>query len=471
MADTVTTEELQTSIHKLREAVEGVSERTVDKETVEKIASEVLERQQAAAQEDQKRRGYQPQNVDKDGNPVDPEAAAAAFRGMTPQQRMAEIHSRAAKNVAPLVSASEDDVRMFQQRSDELVLLSTAMGVNPRDTQFFHTQYLPALRAMDTQTTAEGTEFVPRDLSSQLIERVNLDLMVVALFPAIEMPTNPFDIPGKAVSRVRLGTLAEATADTGQTKAKKVTPGTRKVTLTAKKFAGEALVSKEEVEDSIIAIMPFITEDLTEYMGADLEDAAINGDADGTHQDSDTTDADDPRAGWDGLRKSTLAAAKNDAGNDALTVADLRANRADMGKYGVRPQKLAHILSIKGYIQLLGDSNLLTIDKYGPNATLLTGELGKVDNSPVIVSEYVRQDLNATGVYDGTTTNRSTAISVYTPGFVRGIRRGVTVQVLKELYAESDQDAILATTRQAFSPRFPVASQTIVAQSYNTSAA
>jgi hypothetical protein len=44
------------------------------------------------------------------------------------------------------------------------------------------------------------------------------------------------------------------------------------VTLTAVKFAGEALVSKEMEEDAIIAVLPFIQQ-LVDYMAADLEDA------------------------------------------------------------------------------------------------------------------------------------------------------------------------------------------------------
>lgn len=463
----VTIDDVATSVAQLREAVNGMKERTVDAETVERIATEVLERQTAQAREQRQREGYRPDEMDKDGKLVDDAAAEAAFRGMNARQRMEQIHQRSAAKVSPVVRATEEEIRRFQVRADELVLISSALGINPRETRYFETDYLPALRAMDTATATEGQEFVPRELSAALIERVNLDLMVAALFPVIQMPTNPFDIPGKSVARKRAGILPEATADSGQTKAKKITPNTRKVTLTAVKFAGEALVSKEAEEDAIIAMLPFITEDLTEYMAADLEDAILNGDTTATHMDSDVDDSDDPRKAWIGLRKATLAGAKNDGGNDALTVADLRANRLDMGKYGVRPQDLVHILSIKGYIQLLSDSNVLTVDKYGQNATILTGELGKVDNTPIVVSEYARQDLNASGVVDETTTNRHSAVTAHRRGFIRGERRGMTVQVLRELYAESDQDAILATTRQAFSARFPTGTEPIVAQTYN----
>jgi hypothetical protein len=97
------------------------------------------------------------------------------------------------------------------------------------------------------------------------------------------------------------------------------------------------------------------------------------------------------------------------------------------------------------------------------------GELGKVDGSPVVVSEYVRQDLNATGVQDGVTTNRTVAISVRTDGHVVGNRRGLKGEVLRELYAESDQDAIILSTRKALTSRYPA--ETVVAVTYNGSTA
>ena len=220
------------------------------------------------------------------------------------------------------------------------------------------------------------------------------------------------------------------------------------MTLTAFKFAGEALVSKEAEEDSIIAMLPFMQDELVDWLSADQEDAAINGDT-AAAQDSDFA-ADDPRRNWNGLRKLALAAAKTDLSNAAPTVANsVRVNRKKMGKYGVRPANLTHLCSMSAYIQLLADSSVITMEKYGPNATIVTGELGRVDGTPIVVSEFVRQDLNASGV---------------------GERRSQNIQVLRELYAEYDQDAILISLRRAFAARFPTATEPIVAVSYNVAA-
>jgi hypothetical protein len=269
------------------------------------------------------------------------------------------------------------------------------------------------------------------------------------------MPTPVYDVPGMPVSRTRLGLASEQTGDSGQTKFSARTPPTRKVTLTAVKFAARALISKELEEDSILPMLPWLRDELVDYMAADLEDCTINGDTSATHQDSDVTAADDPRKNFNGLRKLTASGFKTDVSATPTVANTIRANRKKMGRYGVQPGQLAHICSMSDYLQLLADSSVITMEKYGPYATIVTGELAKVDGSPVIVSEYVRQDLNATGVYDGVTSTKTELITVNTRGALFGERRGVTVQVLQELYAESDQDAVVISRRVAFSARYP----------------
>lgn len=390
--------------------------------------------------------------------------------GRSSRDRMSEIHGAYPGKVADALRVPEKTVRELHDVTDTLVLASAYLDRPAFELDYYANVFKPAVQAMDSTTAAEGDEYVPTMLSGSLIERVNLALNVASLFPFVQMPSQPFEIPGLSVSRQRGATKAEEVADTGQGKFEKRTPATRKITLSAVKFGTEVIVSKELEEDSIVAMIPMIQSELVDWLAADIEDAIVNGDATNPHQDSDVTDFTDPadpRTAWNGLRNLTLAGAKTDGANAVLTAAMLRGNRSKMGKYGTRSDQLAHIISMRSYINLLADANVLTLDKYGPNAPILTGELGKVDGVPIVVSEYMRQDLNATGVHDGVTTNRTHALTVNRNSFLVGDRRGVTVQVLRELYAESDQDAIIASLRKAFTPRFPAATETIVAQTYN----
>jgi HK97 family phage major capsid protein len=450
--------ELAPVIAQLATAVQDLNAGKGDREKVVALTEELEATREQLRLAQEPRTGFVP-----------PEEAAQIIAGRK-RLGVAELHAIPAWEGAKLTGVDKDSITHFHNVSDELLILSAALKCKPQDTKFYESAFLPAIgaMAMDSTTSAEGDEFVPTLLSGNLIERVELALMVVALFPSLDMPSNPFEIPGFG-TRTRGGKAVEQTADTGQTGFLKITPATRKITLTAVKFAAEALVSKELEEDSIVPILPFIREELVSQMAHDMEDAVINGDTTGTHQDSDVTAATDPRKNWDGLRKLANAGAKTDGGNAVLTAAMLRTNRKKMGKYGVNPNDVVHVIGIGQYVNLLSDANVLTVDKFGPNATILTGELGKVDGIAIVVSEYVRADLNATGVYDNTTTNRSIAITTNRRGFLVGNRRTVTVQLLTELYAEYDQDAITVSHRKAFVKRYASADN-VHAVTYNLAA-
>lgn len=466
MSDTATIEAVAQAVHDLSEAVTGMKAGMVDRETVDRIAADVGELQKAAAEDLNTRNGVKAEDTDPE---------PAFLRARTPLERLLALHQRPAAQVAPLVKRSAEDIRAFQERSDELLFLSHALGSpgNPRDPRelgFYSREFVPALQAaMDSTTAGEGDEWVPTELSSTFIDRVNLPLMVASLFPLINMPTQPFDIPAAGVSRVRTGIHTEQTADTGQTKFKAVTPATRKVTLSAIKFAGRVLVSKEAEEDSMVAMLPYIIREIQDYLAADLDDATINGDLTATHMDSDVTASDDVRKFWNGLRDialNQLTGTDRSGADTKISTATLRANRKLMGKYGVRPTDLAHIVSMAGYIDLLDDTSVLTMEKYGPSATIVAGELAKVDGSPIIVSEYMSDYQNASGVIDGVTQTQCSAITANRRGFIRGQRRGMTMETLRELYAEADQDAVIASLRQDFEQLYPN-TENVVALTYN----
>jgi hypothetical protein len=187
------------------------------------------------------------------------------------------------------------------------------------------------------------------------------------------------------------------------------------------------------------------------------EDAILNGDiVSGTHEDSDISSATSRRKLWTGLRAlahdNSLTA---DLGS--LSITTIRGGRALMGRYGIKPSDVVWIVGMAGFMQMVNIPELTTVDKYGNNATILTGELAKLDGSPVIVSEWVREDLNASGVYAAAST-KTVAYLVNRKGFVTGVRREANVQLLVEKYAEFDQDALKVRERVTFAPVYALAS-------------
>jgi Phage capsid family len=369
-------------------------------------------------------------------------------------------------DVITLSGRLEASARLFQRAGDELQILAALLGVEARATRYFRSAYKPALAAVDSQTTGEGKEFVPIGLSGRALERIGAGLVVASLFETIVMTSSPYRLPGFAVRPGRPYLHREQTADTGQAAIGFVTPGTRQVDLVASKIAVTAIISSEAAEDMLTPLVDAIERELSDWLAAGVDDAIVNGDTAATHMDADVTASNDPRKSWAGLRKLAPAAAKTDGGNAALTAAMLRANRKRLGRNGAIGSQLVHLVGNAGAAQITADPAVVTPDRYGGQVVLLPGEVGHLDGVPIVASDFIREDLNASGVYDGTTVNRSIALTANRNGFVIGQRRAITVAASDELLREFDQRAILSTLRLAFASSQP-AGQEPCALTYN----
>ncbi|RJP69036.1 MAG: phage major capsid protein [Candidatus Abyssobacteria bacterium SURF_17] len=356
----------------------------------------------------------------------------------------------------------------LQHQSDVLYIASKLLNKDPRHFKLWDPFYKDVVKtefgkAMDTATSGEGAEWIPTDFSPELLRSVKLQLKVAMLHRWIKMPTNPFKLPFSS-GGAHVYLAGESTSDTA-TKFTASTPASSNLELDAVKLAGRILYSGELEEDSVIATGEFTRAELITALAEAIEDCCINGDDSTTHQDTDVTDADDWRKGWKGYRKLTAAGAKVDLSTFSITT--LRSIRTAMVKYGVNPATLAWIAGVKVYNKMLGISEVLTVDKYGMMATLLQGELAKLDGIPVIVSEKIRENLNASGVYDGVTETKTVLPLVNRNRFIIGERRTPTVKILRELYAESDQVGVVVTQRLDFIPLDDTSSEYTSGLGYN----
>ena len=102
--------------------------------------------------------------------------------------------------------------------------------------------------------------------------------------------------------------------------------------------------------------------------------------------DSDVVAASDARKAWKGLRKLALQNSANGSVVDfsaaAPTVLKLRSMRSAMDKFGVNVRELGWVVSSKVYQQLMGLDEVSTVDKFGPQATILSGALAALDGIP-----------------------------------------------------------------------------------------
>jgi HK97 family phage major capsid protein len=356
------------------------------------------------------------------------------------------------------------DMAVFGLLTDKAAKTSRDGFEVARSHRLFKDRWGQVLRALDVDTSGEGGTWVPTGIGADMHEKVRAAGKVAALFTRINLPTNPWKWPieGGDVTAYRVG---EPTGDS-ESAMTASTPGTVAATFDAEIFGARALFSRSLEADSALAILPFVNRKLIQAFVDAEEKAILDGDTDGTHQDADvgasTTDA---RTAWDGLRKKAIAQTIVTA--TSTTVANLLLLRGGMGKWGINPTELAFIVGVSAYHDLIGDSNLLTVDKMGPQATILNGMVGSVGGVPVIVSEHVRENLNATGVQDGITTTKTYNLCVNRGEWAMGQRMALDVEVDDSIYRQTFQRVLVGFMREDFQHIGDAATNEDTAISYN----
>jgi len=360
-------------------------------------------------------------------------------------------------------------------------------------------------KAHGTTISGFGQEQVPVILSANMLEDVWLELRAASLFRRYAMPQKTFEMPIRT-TRMRGFVADENVSDTAVNSATPFyanyfTPtsvGTGKITFTARKYGAVAFVSDELEQDSTLPILDMIREDLVWGIADGIEDAVLNGtygltlaavqgvmDNAGLAANrlwSETTPGiRDARSLWNGIRRETyLSNVTTIDGNPTTSwkaegLDFLRNARKQLGKYGATStEDLVWIISPELHIELLKLNEVVTVDKYGPNATILSGEIGRIDGVPIVVSPRVYNNLNnlgifgngvavtpaagngsITGVASNTSADKTVAIIVNRKGYAFGDRMLLRVESDRSILSE--QRAVKASWRGDFKKVFPSA--------------
>lgn len=300
------------------------------------------------------------------------------------------------------------------------------------DHYYGKNELAPRLKAFGSTVATGGDEWVPTLISAQYAEELQLERAVQDKFQEMPLASAPFDLP-VAGGFTKARKIAENTAitDTNFT--------TSKITFSPIKSGEYYIIPEELTEDSAPAIYQLGTREVVESQLRAVEAAMLNGDDDGTHIDSDTQalGADVAEKFWKGLRRQAIANSANggttDFGNAAISETLLRTLRARMKKAGVNPRQLVFFVDPVGLQQMVGLNNVSTREVYGELATVVTGELARYQGIPIVTSEFMRSDLNATGVYDGTTVNRTGILLVNMTRWWVGQRRPIRVKIQEDM--------------------------------------
>jgi hypothetical protein len=274
-------------------------------------------------------------------------------------------------------------------------------------------------------------------MAVELWEDMHVAAKIGQLVPTVAMPSDPFDMP-LAWGDVTFRKGTRATATTGSD------PATAKGTLTSTEQVAEVDFDYTIDEDAVIAVMPSLRTSLARQGGEQIDRFLMN--ADNTNAATgniNLDDADPPDDsyylddGQDGIRHLWIVDNTGqtvNGGGVAITDANMVAMLNKLGKYGLDVNDCVIVPGVESYLGMLGLTNVATIDKYGPQATILTGELARYRGIPVVPTAAM--ELTEADGKKSTTAGNNTlgAISAFARSQWRqGYRRQLLIEVDRDV--------------------------------------
>ncbi|WP_328465524.1 hypothetical protein OHA21_43815 [Actinoplanes sp. NBC_00393] len=365
-----------------------------------------------------------------------------------PAEKVREMDQRALDDLfprIPLREFTEADRKLARQGKYELTAA-----------------YQQAIRAMDTAESGFGSQLVgaqyvgelwnaPRDLGKifPLIDSFEMQHPTAYLPVEVDIPEMLF--------------VTESTLNNSPNYATSKT-GSQRVQVDAKKFVIHQMWSGEMSEDSIIPYVPFLRRQAALSVAHYADSLVLNGDTTNAATGNINLDDADPAdtkhyLAFDGIRHAALV--DNTANGVSLAGAPtwdaligLRGRMIDSSRlvdwgHPTDPNDLVFVSDPATADKIATLDEVLTVDKYGSNATILTGEVSKIGRHPHIAS-IAQPTTEADGKVSNTAANntlgQTTAFN--RRGFKVGWRR--RVQVETERLPGSDQWRVVYSLRLGF---------------------
>lgn len=302
---------------------------------------------------------------------------------------------------------------------EKAVLLSKISGKSIENTKFG--QSIIKLAPHSASATWET------EVSLRMEEEVRRQLVVSPLLRQVAMQTNVMKMPlnpeagyGTWVTNAQFGT----TNSSGAT----ATHQLSEITLSSYKLATREYMNFEEEEDSLLVLLPIVRDAMLRRIAKSVDKAMLLGAGAGA----------DPVKG---LATYDATSAVTSAVANKATVANMIALRRDLGAWGLNPAEVTFVVSTDIYYDLLEDASFQTMEKVGDRATLRTGQIGSIANSPVLVSAQF--PTKAAGSASASTNIG--AVAVNTANFIVGNQRGLRIDT--DDLVETQQKVLVASLR------------------------
>lgn len=287
-----------------------------------------------------------------------------------------------------------------------------------------------------TSTDGSGGDFIPTDYPAQIIKFIYMnswarqtfgtftimsgDNASIPKFSTGLQPDNPDYLSTEITAA--LGSATYIREDTQTTEA---------VTLSLKTIANNKQMQRRTLQYSSVnrtQLETMFREEAIKNLIEAEEDAFVNGDTRTTTSNINYTyNATDHPHGYasvdnewlivfDGMRRLATGTAV-DVGAAAPTAANFRSALKSLGKYAHKgAEKVVFLVSTDFHSAIIGFEQLETLEKYGPKATILTGEAGKIYNHSVIVTDKLPNEQSDTLTNTAGIRSASTGTNLYTEG-------------------------------------------------------
>lgn len=214
--------------------------------------------------------------------------------------------------------------------------------------------------------------------------------------------------------------------------------------LTTGRLISRSYIANETEEDAILPVLPLIRESMVRAHARAIENSILVG---GSTWDANSS-------AYNGLIKIAVDDSKliDDSLSPTVgtaTAADLLSARQAMGKYGRNARDVVYIVSLDAYYQLINDAEFQNLNEVGAQASKITGEVGQVFGSPVLVCDE----------FPGKAQGVPYAVAVNAMGFVVPVQRGTTVE--SDYSVENQRRVLVATQRRGFDQMFTTTGQVV----------
>lgn len=355
----------------------------------------------------------------------------------------------------PSLLARADDERAIEQMA--------------RDGRLSRRGYEQAARAieqvygaMDTAETGYGLELVGAQYVGELWAGARRASRVFGQIEQFDMTDPTAYLPVEAAIPEMLF-VAESTANNSSNYSTTKT-GSERVQVDAKKFVIHQMWSGEMEEDSIIPYIPFLRRQQAVSLAHYSDSLVLNGDTTNAGTGNINLDDADPAdtkhyLAFDGIRHAGIVDNTNNKADLAgpVTLDAFKASRGRMldatylhdWGHPTDPNDLVYVGDPESVDAVAFLDEVITVDKYGPQATVVTGEQAKVIGHPLI-SSIAMSKTEADGKVSTTGSNNTKGqiVGFNRRGYVVGVRRRVRVET--ERLPATDQTRIVLSTRLGF---------------------